>query len=216
MDLTAEIGAEIGAKIEAEIEAAISESVAVKKRLLANGIGGQLVAMSETVAHSIAGGGKILLCGNGGSAGDAQHLAGEFLVRLRSTLNREALPALSLITDSSTLTACANDYGYDQIFARPLQALGRPGDVLLAITTSGNSANVLAALEVARDRGLVSLGFLGGDGGAALERCDQAIVVPSDDTNRIQESHIMLGHLLVHGVEELLLAQGFISAGGAP
>ncbi len=194
-----------------QVTALINESVAVKERMIADDIGARLSAMAEAAAAAIAGGGKILLCGNGGSAGDAQHLAGEFLVRLRASLNREALPALSLITDSSTLTACANDYGYDQIFARPLEALGQQGDVLLAITTSGNSANILAALEVAGSRGLLRLGFLGGDGGAALADCDQAIVVPSDDTNRIQESHIMLGHILVQLVEELLLEQGHIN-----
>ncbi len=185
--------------------------MAVKQRLLDIGIAEPILAMAEVVAQSIANGGKVLLCGNGGSAGDAQHLAGEFLVRLRASLNRDALPALSLITDSSTLTACANDYGYDQIFARPLAALGQRGDVLLAITTSGNSANILAALDVAGDRGLIRLGFLGGGGGAALAKCDQAVVVPSGDTNRTQESHIMLGHILVQCVEELLLAQGHIS-----
>jgi len=194
-----------------QVTALINESAAVKERMIADDIGARLSAMAEAAAAAIAGGGKILLCGNGGSAGDAQHLAGEFLVRLRASLNREALPALSLITDSSTLTACANDYGYDQIFARPLEALGQQGDVLLAITTSGNSANILAALEVAGSRGLLRLGFLGGDGGAALADCDQAIVVPSDDTNRIQESHIMLGHILVQLVEELLLEQGHIN-----
>ena len=194
-----------------QVTALINESVAVKERMIADDIGARLSAMAEAAAAAIAGGGKILLCGNGGSAGDAQHLAGEFLVRLRASLNREALPALSLITDSSTLTACANDYGYDQIFARPLEALGQQGDVLLAITTSGNSANILAALEVAGSRGLLRLGFLGGDGGAALADCDKAIVVPSDDTNRIQESHIMLGHILVQLVEELLLEQGHIN-----
>jgi D-sedoheptulose 7-phosphate isomerase len=193
------------------IEVVIRDSIDVKEQLLADGIGAQLTLMAGMVARAIGGGGKVLLCGNGGSAADAQHLAGEFLVRLRSSLNRDALPALSLITDSSTLTACANDYGYEQIFARPLQALGQKGDVLLAITTSGNSANVLAALEVAEAQGLVRLGFLGGDGGAALGQCDQAIVVPSRDTNRIQESHIMLGHVLVQGVEEMLLARGLIS-----
>ncbi len=197
--------------LPAVVIAAIGESIAVKERLLADGVAARLSTMAETAAAAIAGGGKILLCGNGGSAADAQHLAGEFLVRLRPSLNREALPALSLITDSSTLTACANDYGYDQIFARPLQALGRRGDVLLAVTTSGNSVNILAALHVAENQGLTCLGFLGGSGGAALTLCDQAVVVPSDDTNRIQESHIMLGHVLVQAVEELLLAQGHIS-----
>ena len=197
--------------LSTQIETTIRDSMAVKQRLLDNGIAEPILAMAEVVAQSIANGGKVLLCGNGGSAGDAQHLAGEFLVRLRASLNRDALPALSLITDSSTLTACANDYGYDQIFARPLAVLGQRGDVLLAITTSGNSANILAALDVAGDRGLIRLGFLGGGGGAALAKCDQAVVVPSGDTNRTQESHIMLGHILVQCVEELLLAQGHIS-----
>ena len=197
--------------LSTQIETTIRDSMAVKQRLLDNGIAEPILAMAEVVAQSIANGGKVLLCGNGGSAGDAQHLAGEFLVRLRASLNRDALPALSLITDSSTLTACANDYGYDQIFARPLAALGQRGDVLLAITTSGNSANILAALDVAGDRGLIRLGFLGCGGGAALAKCDQAVVVPSGNTNRTQESHIMLGHILVQCVEELLLAQGHIS-----
>ena len=197
--------------LSTQIETTIRDSMAVKQRLLDIGIAEPILAMAEVVAQSIANGGKVLLCGNGGSAGDAQHLAGEFLVRLRASLNRDALPALSLITDSSTLTACANDYGYDQIFARPLAALGQRGDVLLAITTSGNSANILAALDVAGDRGLIRLGFLGSGGGAALAKCDQAVVVPSGDTNRTQESHIMLGHILVQCVEELLLAQGHIS-----
>ena len=197
--------------LSTQIETTIRDSMAVKQRLLDNGIAEPILAMAEVVAQSIANGGKVLLCGNGGSAGDAQHLAGEFLVRLRASLNRDALPALSLITDSSTLTACANDYGYDQIFARPLAALGQRGDVLLAITTSGNSANILAALDVAGHRGLIRLGFLGGGGGAALAKCDQAVVVPSGNTNRTQESHIMLGHILVQCVEELLLAQGHIS-----
>ena len=197
--------------LPAVVMAAIGESIAVKERLLVDGVAARLSTMAETAAAAIAGGGKILLCGNGGSAADAQHLAGEFLVRLRPSLNREALPALSLITDSSTLTACANDYGYDQIFARPLRALGRRGDVLLAITTSGNSINILAALDVAKSQGLACLGFLGGSGGKALTLCDQAIAVPSDDINRIQESHIMLGHVLVQAIEELLLAQGHIS-----
>ena len=197
--------------LSTQIETTIRDSMAVKQRLLDNGIAEPILAMAEVVAQSIANGGKVLLCGNGGSAGDAQHLAGEFLVRLRASLNRDALPALSLITDSSTLTACANDYGYDQIFARPLAALGQRGDVLLAITTSGNSANILAALDVAGDRGVIRLGFLGGGGGAALAKCDQAVVVPSGNTNRTQESHIMLGHILVQCVEELLLAQGHIS-----
>ncbi|MDP6343576.1 MAG: SIS domain-containing protein [Alphaproteobacteria bacterium] len=190
--------------------ALIGQSIALKQDLLAGGADGELARMAEPIAEALARGGKLLLCGNGGSAGDAQHLAGELMVRLRPSLNRRALPALSLATDTSTLTACANDYGYDEIFARPLRALGKPGDALLAISTSGRSANVCRALTVAAELDVARLGFLGGDGGAALALCQQAVVVPSDDTNRIQECHIMLGHILVQLVEEALLQRGYI------
>lgn len=169
-----------------------------------------LLRLARLVAESLAKGGKILLCGNGGSAADAQHLAAELLIRLRPHINRRALPAIALAMDSSTLTACGNDYGFDDLYAKMVQALGRPGDVLIGITTSGKSKNVLLALEAARAAGIHTAGFLGGTGGAALELCDIALVVPSPDTGRVQESHITLGHALMELAEEILLENGSI------
>jgi D-sedoheptulose 7-phosphate isomerase len=146
-----------------------------------------------------------MLCGNGGSAADAQHLAAELLVRLRASFNRRSLPALTLATDTSTLTACGNDFGFDDIFSRPLEGLGRAGDVLLGITTSGSSPNVIKALNTARTMGITTLGFLGKDGGAALSLCDVALVVPSDQTALVQEVHITAGHALIEAIETQLI-----------
>ena len=169
-----------------------------------------LLRLARVIAKSLANGGKLLLCGNGGSAADAQHLAAELLIRLRPHINRAGLPAIALAMDSSTMTACGNDYGFDEIYARMVQALGRPGDVLLGITTSGKSPNVLLALEAARGAGIHTAGFLGGTGGPALPLCDIALVVPSPDTGRVQESHITLGHALMELIEEILLESGVI------
>src|SRR5690349_13841139 len=163
--------------------------------------------MAEVIVKSIQNGGKLMLCGNGGSAADAQHLAAELLVRLRSNVNRDAIPAISLVLDTSTITACANDYGYECLFERMVQGLGKPGDVLLGLTTSGRSANVTRALKTARERGIVTLGFLGGDGGQTLQECDLSIVVPATDPNRVQEVHITLGHILMDLIEELIISK---------
>ncbi len=162
-----------------------------------------LVATAAQVAEAIERGNRILLCGNGGSAGDAQHLATELVVRLSGDFERPALPAIALTTNSSTLTAAANDYGFEQVFTRQLEAFGRPGDVLLTISTSGNSANLVRAVEMAAKRNLHVIQFLG-KGGGELEGKGTCYTVPSDDTNRIQEIHIMLGHLLVSLVERIL------------
>ncbi len=188
----------------------ITESIDTKRRLLESDCAEILAEMAVRAAEAIAGGGKLMLCGNGGSAADAQHLAAEMLIRLRPHINRSGIPALTLATDTSTLTACGNDYGYDEIFERPLLAIGRPGDVLLAITTSGKSPNVIRALAAARDRGIATFGFLGCDGGPALEYCDKAIVVPSTVTGRIQECHIVAGHALMELIEDILLERGHI------
>lgn len=145
---------------------------------------------------------KILLCGNGGSAADAQHLATEFVIRLNPKIKRPALPAIALTTDTSNLTAGANDFGYDNVFTRSLEALGQEGDVLIGITTSGNSESVIKALIKAREMKISTIGFLGKDGGKAKELCDIAIVVPSDDTQRIQEGHITIGHIIFQEVEQ--------------
>lgn len=187
------------------------ESVATKRRLLDGDGLNVLVAMAERMAAAVIGGGKIMLCGNGGSAADAQHVAAEFLIRLRSPVNREGIPAIALAMDSSTLTACANDYGYDTLFARMVETLGRPGDVLVGITTSGRSPNVIQALEVARKRGIAAFGLLGGNGGPAAPLCDLAFLAPSNDTARVQETHITAGHALAEMVEDLLLAAGHLN-----
>lgn len=145
---------------------------------------------------------KIMLCGNGGSAADAQHLATEFVIRLSPTIKRPGLPAIALSTDTSNLTAGANDIGYDNVFARSVEALGQPGDILIGITTSGNSASVNNAFAKAREMGITTIGFLGKDGGASRSMVDIAIIVPSTDTQRIQEGHITIGHIIFQEVEQ--------------
>ena len=152
----------------------------------------------------------MLLCGNGGSAADAQHLAAEFLVRLTSDVDRQSIPALTLAQDTSTLTACINDYGSDDIFKRVFSSLSSTGDTLLAITTSGNSKNIIETLKLSRERGIFSLGFLGNGGGEALSYCDLAFVVPSKITARIQESHITAGHALLQYIEDSLIEKGWL------
>jgi D-sedoheptulose 7-phosphate isomerase len=145
---------------------------------------------------------KILFFGNGGSAADAQHIAAELTVRY--VRNRAPIAAIALSTDSSALTACANDLGFDMVFARQIEALGTPGDVAVGISTSGNSANVLNALECARAAGLGTLGLTGGQGGKMPALCDALIVVPSAVTARIQEMHILIGHVLCKSLEQRL------------
>jgi len=150
-------------------------------------------------------GGKLLFCGNGGSAADAQHLAAEYLVRLRPKVNRRPLPALSLAQDISTLTACGNDYDFSDIFLRPFQALANKNDVLIGITTSGNSLNVLKVLKYARSKKISTLGFLGGSGGKCKNFCDIKLMVPSNTTARVQECHIFLAHFILQRAEDLLI-----------
>lgn len=186
------------------------ESLEVKQRVLSGKQLETLAVMGEETADRIERGGKLMLCGNGGSAADAQHLAAELLVRLRPSNNRAAVPALALALDTSTITACGNDFGYDLLFERMVRALGRKEDVLLAISTSGKSKNVLRALDAARQMGIRTFGFLGAGGGAALALCDLAFIVPSDETGRIQEVHITAGHALMEDVEDRLLASGYL------
>jgi D-sedoheptulose 7-phosphate isomerase len=155
--------------------------------------------------QSINNGGKLMLFGNGGSAADAQHLATELTVRYKA--NRGAIAAIALTTDTSTLTAAGNDLGFEHIFARQIEALGKPGDVAIAISTSGKSANIVAALQRARAMGLVTAGFSGKDGGDMKSLCNHLLLVPSATTARIQEMHIVLGHMLCAALElELKLA----------
>jgi D-sedoheptulose 7-phosphate isomerase len=145
---------------------------------------------------------KVLLCGNGGSAADAQHLATEFVIRLSPHIKRPGLPAIALTTDSSLLTAGANDIGYDNVFTRSIEALGNEGDVLIGISTSGNSHSVNNAFIKAREMKLATVGFLGKDGGKSKNLVDLAIIVPSNDTQRIQEGHITIGHIIFQEVEQ--------------
>jgi phosphoheptose isomerase len=161
-----------------------------------------LVRAAETIAECFRGGGKVLLFGNGGSAADAQHIAAEFVGRFAR--EREGLPAIALTTDTSILTAVGNDFGFERVFARQVEALGRPGDVVVAISTGGRSPNVLAGVRAARERGLATIGLTGGGGGPLADMVEIAIVVPSRSTPRIQECHIALGHILCELVETLL------------
>jgi D-sedoheptulose 7-phosphate isomerase len=193
----------------AHARALFAASLAVKQQVMETQAA-TIVEMAATISHALRQGGKLLLCGNGGSAADAQHLAAELLVRLRPQVNRNGLPALALATDMSSLTACGNDYSYEVYFERMTRTLGQPGDVLLGISTSGRSPNVVRALHAARETGMVALGLLGGDGGAALAACDLALVVPSHETGRIQEVHITVGHTMLELVEELLHASGHL------
>jgi len=186
------------------------DSISVKQQIIDNGSYEVLMEAGDIITESISSGGKLLLCGNGGSAADAQHLAAEFLVRLTSDVNRQSIPAIALAQDTSTLTACINDYGPDDIFKRVFSSLSSAGDTLLAITTSGNSKNIIETLKLAKERGIFSLGFLGNGGGEALSYCDLAFVVPSKITGRIQESHITAGHALLQYIEDSLLEKGWL------
>lgn len=150
-------------------------------------------------------GGKVFICGNGGSAADAQHIAAEFLVRLRPKINRKPFPVISLATDTSTITACANDYGYEFIFKRNLEALSTNKDLLIAISTSGNSKNIINVLKYAKKNKIFSIGFLGNKGGNAKKLCKLNLLVPSYNVARIQETHIFLGHFIFEKVENLLI-----------
>src|SRR6266478_206600 len=183
------------AQSRAVVEAAISD-----QRLIET-----IAAVVDRVAAALAAGNKALLAGNGGSAGDAQHIAGELVGRF--AYDRAAAAAIALTTDSSVLTAIANDYGYDAVFERQVQGLGRPGDVLIALSTSGRSSNILRAIAAARAGGLVVIGFTGKSGGEMAERCDLCLCAPADTTPLIQQLHITLGHIVCELVEERLFPQ---------
>ncbi len=198
------------AKLLQDARIIFQTSAKIKEQIVAGDYIHTLLQMAETISNAIAKGGKLMLCGNGGSAADAQHLAAELLIRLRSNVNRSAIPAIPLAMDSSSMTACGNDYGFDFLYERMVAGLGKSGDVLLGITTSGKSPNIIRALQYARKHGITTLGFLGGDGDPALKDCDQAFIVPATNTNRIQESHITAGHVLMEMIEEIMLAQGDI------
>jgi D-sedoheptulose 7-phosphate isomerase len=162
----------------------------------------EIASAGELCGHALVKGHRIFLCGNGGSAADAQHIAAELIGRFVN--DRRALPAIALTTDTSALTAIGNDYGYDEVFSRQVEGLCREGDVLIAISTSGNSGNVLKAVDAAHRAGASVIGLSGKSGGALDAKCDVSLVVPSDVTARIQEMHIVIGHLICALVEEHL------------
>jgi D-sedoheptulose 7-phosphate isomerase len=166
--------------------------------------------MGDIAVHSIINGGKIMFCGNGGSAADAQHLAAEMLIRLRPSNNREGIAAIALTQDASTMTACGNDFGFDGIFERMVQSLGRENDVLIAITTSGSSNNIIRAMQAAQEKNINVFGFLGSGGGSAVKLCNESFIVPSDNTGRIQESHITAGHALMEYIEDKLIEKNYL------
>ena len=197
-------------ELSLKVKNAIEESLELKKLVLQQKLYKILVEMGELVVSSIIKGGKVLICGNGGSAADAQHLTAEFLIRLTSEVNREGIPAISLLQDSSTFTAAINDFDPKDLFKRNLQTLAKPEDILLAISTSGDSENIVQVLRTAKVIDVKTLGFLGSDGGDSLQYCDLSFIVPSNKTARVQEVHITAGHALIEYVEAKLLKERFL------
>lgn len=191
---------------EKKMEKWISEIISNKKELLENlESNGYIELVEETgrmISEALKKGNKIILAGNGGSAADAQHFAGEIVGRF--TMERKSIPAISLCVDPSVVTCIANDYGYDQVFARQIEGQGKAGDVFVAISTSGNSENLINAMKVARESNIKIVGFLGKKGGKMKELCDYALVVPSDCTPRIQETHTLTVHILCEMIEKEL------------
>lgn len=194
----------------------IEGTIATKQRV-AGECSAAILEAATLVARAFAGGHKILLCGNGGSAADCQHIAAELVSVLTQDFIRPGLPAIAMTTDSSILTASANDFGYAGIFERQTQALGRPGDVLIGISTSGRSENVIRAMRYANSHGIATIALTGGTGGGMAELASVAITVPSGCVQHIQESHIMIGHIICDLAEravfpELIPATGSVSA----
>jgi D-sedoheptulose 7-phosphate isomerase len=196
---------------ESRIRAHLSESAAVK-RAVAEECLSDIMAAVALISDSFSNGGKLLICGNGGSAADSQHLAAEFVSLLTTGRPRRALPAIALTTDTSFITARANDFGFTEIFSRQIEALARPGDVVIGLTTSGNSPNVIAAARAATECGAESVALTGRTGGALREHASITIKVPSDRTAYIQESHIAICHIICELVEMRL----FGAADSAP
>ena len=198
--------------MQAGIHQMFRESAEVKLRF-AEEYAPRIEAVARRMADVLRRGGKLLFFGNGGSAADAQHLAAEFVNRFLR--DRGPLAAVALTTDTSALTSIGNDLGFDQVFARQVEALARPGDLVVAISTSGNSPNVLRGVEAARRLGCATVGLTGGSGGLLATAVDEVFVVPSTETPRIQETHITLGHALCAVVDEILLSVGDPAAGDA-
>lgn len=182
-----------------KIKAEIQESIELKQHLLSDDFIAAIAKVADTISEAYKCGNKVLLCGNGGSATDAVHIEGELVGRFKK--DRKGLSAIALGTSIASLTSIANDYGYESVFAREVEAWGNPGDVLLAFSTSGNSKNVIAAVNEAKTRDIKTIGFLGRDGGVLGSLVDLPLIIPSNDTARIQECHIMIGHIICGLVE---------------
>lgn len=192
----------MGSGIDTIIENALRESLSLKEAFVRQNAD-TLIALAETISRTFLNGRKLMLCGNGGSAADAQHIAAEFVNRFQR--QRAPLPALALTTDTSIITSVANDEGYAHVFSKQITALGQKGDILIAISTSGKSENILSAIHTAREGEIYTVGLTGGDGGKMLPLVDLALIVESLSTPRIQEVHILAGHLVCELVEYILI-----------
>ncbi len=188
------------------IEKSLKESSEVKLKITKE-CTLDIIRSVDILVTAFKNGNKLLLCGNGGSAADSQHIAAEFMIRLSHDLTRPAIPAIALTTDSSNLTAGGNDIGYENVFARNVEGLGKQGDVLIAISTSGNSKNVINAVNTAHKKRMLVIGFLGGDGGNLKTLVDIPIIIPSFNTQRIQEGHITVAHIICELVERELYGE---------
>lgn len=185
------------------IHKSLKESAEVKL-LIEKECSAEILNSVDILINAFKNGHKLLLCGNGGSAADSQHIAAEFMIRLSHDVERPAIPAIALTTDTSNLTAGGNDIGFENVFARNVEGLGQAGDVLIVISTSGNSKNILLAIDKAKEKGMKVIGFLGGTGGKCKDKVDVPIVIPSSNTQRIQEGHITVAHIICELVEKSL------------
>ena len=192
-------------KIETDLKNQLEQNIIAHQNIFR--MTKDIIGAIKNIHKKIKKGGKILFCGNGGSAADAQHLAAEFLIRLRPHINRNPIPALTLAQDTSTLTACGNDYSFDDIFLRPFQAIAKKNDILICISTSGNSKNILKVLKEANKMGVYSICFLGKGGGKAKKLSNKALIVSSNNTARIQECHIFLGHFILEKIEDIIISK---------
>jgi D-sedoheptulose 7-phosphate isomerase len=191
--------------VEKIIQKALRESIGVKENFIKENMA-NITYFAEKIALALTSDRKLLLCGNGGSAADAQHIAAEFINRYE--LERPPLPAIALTTDTSILTSVGNDYSFNEVFSKQIKALGVEGDVLLAISTSGNSTNVTEAVKAAKSLGIFTVGLTGGEGGQLASLVDLSLVVKSSVTGRIQETHILVGHIICELVDYILFQQG--------
>ena len=192
-------------KIKIDLQNQLEENISVHRDIMEKSK--DIIDAIKVIENRLTKGGKILFCGNGGSAADAQHLAAEFIIRLRPHINRSPIPALTLAQDTSTLTACGNDYSFDDIFLRPFKAIAKSNDILICISTSGNSKNIVKVSREAKKKNIFSIGLLGNNGGKAKKNCDIKLIVNSNNTARIQECHIFLGHFLLEKVEDLIISK---------